>query len=161
MALPTVTFDETKTIIPRKSYIKFTPVVAGVDGTAVELIGKVAKYDSEFQRVERKVPDSTGLLRPDRIEVIEQNESISFEVEDVNLLTDLFGSLAGSFKTGRAQLWVVDPDDESTKVAVKSNDFKCFCEMEGGLDFSAGVVSKATLKFTALEKVTLSAAATA
>lgn len=161
MALPTVVFDQTKTIIPRKTYCVWTPVVAGVEGTPVEMIGKVAKYNSEFVKVERKIPDSSGMLRPDRIEATEHNESMQFELEDVGVLADVFGSLAGGFVTGKAQFWIVDPDDASTKVAVKSNNFNANCELEGELDFSAGVVTKASLKFTALETIVLTPDATA
>ena len=155
MALPTVAFDSTKTIIPQKSFAVFTP--AG--GTAVELVGKVANYDQSIDTVKREIPGSDNLLRADRIVAIRQTESFKFEVEEVARLVDVFGGLSG-IKQGAVMLYIVDPDDASTKVAIKTNNFACTATLDGGVNFTANEFSKGMIMFEAREKITFSIDAT-
>jgi hypothetical protein len=155
LTLPSVTFDPTKTVIPRKTYVVFTPVVAGVAGSAVELIGKMAGYGSTIESTKRLIPDAAGLLRPDRDVATKHAEEFKFELEDVTLLTSVFGGLNGGLVSGFARFIVVDPDDASGTAAVASNTFDCTVKLDGGLDFNAGEVAKATLLFRALSKIIL------
>lgn len=135
------------------------------DGTAnitpvLDLVGKASTYDSKFDDVRREVPDSSGMLRADRIIPIRQAESFKFEIEEVKWLISIFGNLSG-FKAGRVQLWITDPDDAASTSAIKTSLFKCIAKLEGGVNFKAGEVSKATIMFEATEKVTATADATA
>jgi hypothetical protein len=131
--------------------------VPGVAATAVELIGKVVKYGNDMQEVEREVPDEDGLLRPDRIVAISHDETFLFELEDINRLAEIFGGLQNAKRTGTVRVIVVDPDDAAGTAAVASNTVAATVELDGGLTFNAGEVAKATLKFTPLAKVTMTA----
>ena len=164
MALPTTTFAAADTIIPRKTFAAWETLQA--DGTtysdAIELIGKMFNMDVQTEEVKREVPDASGYLRPDRIEVTKMTNIFKFELEDVKKAKDIFpGGLAGGMVTGRVQFWVVDPKDASTKCAIKSNAMKATVKLDGGLNLNAGEVSKVTLTFEALEAVTLTVDATA
>ncbi len=157
MAIPTATFDETKTIIPQKSFIEFTPT----GGSAVDLVGKLADYNQTLTTLMRKVPAADGLLRPDRNVPIEHEQSIVWEAEDMDKVSTIFGGLQGGLVKGTAELWVVDPDDASTKCAVKSNVFNCTVELDGGINFETAKLSTCKIKFVALEKIVLTPDATA
>lgn len=166
MALPTTAFDATKTIVPRKSFVQFTPSPGGVDGTPVDLVCTVVDYAQSVQKAMRKVPGGAGtadsVLRPDRIVFIEQEESISIELEEFDDLQSIFGAgrLSGAGDC-KVKLWVVDPDDAATKAAIVSNQFKAFYELDGSIGFKVGEVAKVKIKFTAKEQVQLTVDATA
>lgn len=157
MALPTVSFAPGATVVATKSYAVFTPTGGG---TAVEIVGKVANYEQVIETIKREVPGADKLLRPDRVVAIRQSESFKFEVEELSFLVSLFGGLAG-YKTGTVTLFICDPDDEATKVAVKTNAFACTATLDGGVSFASGTISKATITFDATEKVTFTLDATA
>lgn len=163
MALPTVNFDSTKTIIARKSIAAFEALQA--DGTtyatAVNLVGKVLNMENPIEDVRREAVDSAGVLRPDRIEISKMSNIFKFELEDVKSVAPIFGGLQGGMVTGRVTLWVVDPKDAATKCAIKSNVFKCVAKLDGGLNLEAFTVAKVNVSFEALEAVTLTIDATA
>lgn len=166
MPLPSVNFDATKTIIPRKSYAAFKALQAdGVTyaATSTDLIGKMLNMEVTTEDVRREIPDANGYLRPDRIEVTKMSNVFKFESEDVKSIAALFGAagLAGGMITGKVLFFVVDPKDAATKCAVKSNEFKCILKLDGGLNLNAGEVAKVTLTFEALEAVNLTIDATA
>lgn len=151
MALPTTQFDPKKTIVPQKTFAKFTPDGSGT--TAVELIGKVANYEQNFETIKREVPGADNLLRPDRIVGIRQTESFKFELEEVARLKDIFGDRLSGVRNGKVQFIIVDPDDEATKVAIQTNEFKCTATLDGGMNLTAGEFAKVTITFEALEPV--------
>lgn len=164
MALPTVNFDPLKTIFTRKTFLAFKALQA--DGiswatTATELIGKALDMDVTVEEVMREVPDADGYMRPDRIEVVKMSNIFKWETDDVKTVSTLFGGLQGGSVSGKVVLFVVDPKDVATKVAVKSSEFKCFLKMDGSLSFKQGEFSKVTLTVTALEKPVLTIDATA
>jgi hypothetical protein len=140
--------------------LNFTADGTGFVGKITSLIGKVANYDQTIETVKREVPGADNLLRADRIVAIRQSESFKFELEEVNRLSDLFGGLSG-IKQGTVQLWIVDPDDAASKVAIKTNAFACTATLQGGINFTANEFSKATIMFDAREKITFSIDATA
>lgn len=134
--------------------------IAGIAAnTKVYLIGKSLDYATKFTSTQRKVPSGgDGLLRPDRIVVIEQEQTITFEIEDLkSLLVSLFGDLGGGFVQGIAQMIVLDPDDGASTASVRSNYFRCTAESDGGMTFKTGDVAVAKIKFTTLERAILKA----
>ena len=135
------------------------------DGTAtvtpvVDIVGKVADYAQTLSTVKRQVPDASGILRTDREVVVGQDESFKFEIEEIKWLASFFGSLSG-LKSGRVQLWISDPDDAATKVAIKTNLFKCSAKLDSGINFQHSNISKASILFTAFEAVAATFDATA
>lgn len=133
----------------------FTADGTGFVGRITPLIGKIANYDQAIETVRREVPGADNLLRADRIVAVRQTESFKFELEEINRLADLFGGLSG-IKQGTVQLWIVDPEDAASKVAIKTNAFACTATLEGGINFTANEFSKATIMFEAREKITFS-----
>lgn len=140
--------------------INFTTDGTATVGKVTSLIGKVANYDQSIETVKREVPGADNLLRADRIVAIRQTESIKFELEEVTRLPDLFGGLAG-IKQGTVQLWIQDPEDAASTVAIKTNAFACTATLDGGINFTANEFSKATIMFEAREKITFTIDATA
>jgi hypothetical protein len=158
IVIPTVTFDPTKTIIPRKTYVTLTPSVAGVPQTPVSIIGKLCDYEQTIETTQREVPDADGFLRPDRTVPKKRTQGFKFEVEDVKTLAGAFAGstgIEGGFSTGTAEVFIVDPDDAVTAIALHSNIFKASWQLDGGFKLTAGEVTKATIKIDALEKVVL------
>jgi hypothetical protein len=157
ITIPTVAFDSTNTIIPRKTYLTLTPTVAGVAGTPVSIPGKVAEYGDAIETTTRDVPDADGFLRPDREVPKTRKQTLKFEVEDVKTLGGAFGgaTVEGGLAKGTAELFVVDPDDAANKLALHSNVFKASWKIDGGMKLNTGELSKVTLLINALEKVTL------
>lgn len=158
MPIPTTAFDPTKTIIPKKTYLVLTPS----GGTAVTLPGKVANYEQSIETTSREVPDADGFLVPDRIAKKKRTQSVKFEVEDVKSIGPAFKgtTIEGGLQEGTAELFIVDPDDATGKVALHSNVFKASWQLDGGYNFQHAEVAKATLKIEAMEKMVLTPDAT-
>lgn len=149
--LPEIDFDPSKTIVPQKTIAVFAP--KGTGTTAINLIGKVANYEQTLDTIKREKPGTDNLLRPDRVVAIRQGEIFKLELEDVALLKDIFGNKLAGIREGTVQLYICDPDDEDSKVALQTNKFKCSATLDGGLNLTAGEFAKATIAFEALEPV--------
>lgn len=95
--------------------------------------------------VDLKRPDADGVLRKARSVMTEQNESFTFEVDEVKRILSVFeGSLAGRI-TAEATLYCPDPDDDSGFVSLKSEaGFACTVTRDGDLSIGNSEFSKAT-----------------
>lgn len=144
MAIPTSPFDATKSIYAGLSVIDFTP--AGGSSTVFESRLLDISLDETEQNIKR--PDANGVLRSVRTVVTESTESMTFEVDEAKrLATDLFGGALTGRVTGVATIWVPDPDDDTGKVALKSEvGFPCTISVEGNIKFGDGDFTKVQLK---------------
>lgn len=153
-ALPTTAYDPTKTIIPRKTFLTFTPAA----GTAVSLVGKVANYNQTFDTVRREVPNAQGYLQADRIVAKTRTQTVEFETEDVKAIGGIFGgstTIEGGYQKGTVEMFVVDPEDAAGKCALKSNAFNAIWYVDGGLNLTAYEVSKVKIKIEATSTIVL------
>lgn len=145
------------------SPVNFTADGTGNVGKVCDLVGKVVNYDEAIETVQREIPDTDGLLRADRMEAKSRKQTLKFEVEDIKLASSAFGSsndISGGFTKGTAELWITDPNDASSKVAIHAlgEDDKAFnaaWHTEGGIGFQTKEVSKMTIVINPLEKMVL------
>lgn len=118
---------------------------AGIFRPIVIFGSKLLTPKLDQQIVDLKRPDAAGVLRKARSVLTEQNESFTFEVDEVKRLLSVFnGSLAGRV-TGNATIYCPDPDDVSGNVSLKSEaDFPCTVTRDGDLSIGNSEFSKAT-----------------
>lgn len=102
-----------------------------------------SKLEQEEKKLERA--DSAGVLRAVRKVLVKQQESFTFEVQEVKRLLPIFGNgLAGRI-TATATLYCPDPDDVSGKCALVSEaDFSCTVTRDGDLAIGNSEFSTAT-----------------
>lgn len=155
IAVPSASYDPTKTIIPRKMFVSFTPVVAGVAGAQQDVFTKSISYSHSIEKVERKVPDATdGMLRPDRVVITKLGEEFEAEIEDVaTVLTTMFSGLSVAKVDGFVRILAVDPDDVSGSAALATNTFNAALYLDGGEEFAANQVSSAKIRIRVLSKL--------
>lgn len=102
-----------------------------------------SKLEQEEKPLER--PDSAGIIRKVRKVLTKQQESFTFEVDEVKRLLSIFGSALAGRVTATATLYCPDPDDASGKVSLKSeDDFSCTVTRDGDLQIGNSEFSKAT-----------------
>jgi hypothetical protein len=143
--MPTTAFDITKAANIRKCFAVFTPT----GGIAVTIVGKIAKLHGETTVLERKIPDASGINRPDFHAPLEGDESVEFsDIEEVDTILTLIGGLTG-LPRGSVQIFLRDPRDAVNTVRYLSDAFACAVQRGG--DIQGGgmneVSKNPTLKF--------------
>ena len=140
--LPTSPFDAAKSIFAGLSVIKFTPT----NGQEIVFESRLlnSKNDQEIKDISR--PDTAGVLRKVRTVLSKAQESFIFEMDEAKRLLDLFGGALAGRVTGVCTLYLPDPDDESGKVALKSEeDFPCVITRDGDVKFGDADFTKASI----------------
>ena len=142
--------------------VNFTADGTGTVKRVADLVGKMLDYDNKFETKTRDVPDSDGYLRADRTVVTKREQTFKFESEDVKAVPAIFAStsLEGAFQEGTCELFVVDPNDLTGKVAVHGCAvggvaFKACWQVDGGMKFAIGDFAKLTIAISSYEKVLL------
>lgn len=150
MPLPVATFDPADSIFSGLSIIQFTPE----GGTATAEVFEAAQIDDDPEQEVKYLdrPNKKGQMRHARSVETKANEKWTFGLDEVKRLTTLFGGkLRGRIK-GTCTLWIPDTDDETGKIALKSQDaFKCVLSRDGKVQFGGGEFSKATIKIESEE----------
>lgn len=150
IVLPTAPFDPAKTIFGSKVIAVFTPT----SGTAFNIPAKVGDYIYKSTEVMRKVPDSQGINRPDRVDISEAEERLELvDLEEVDDVIANMGGFAVKNKQGTVVIWVLDQDDPTgTSVRLKSDSFPCSIKVKDGTTkFGGGDHSKVSLSLLSLK----------
>jgi hypothetical protein len=140
--LPTSPFDAAKSIFAGLSVIQLK-----IGQTPLVFEAPQLDDDPEQETKSLPRPDAKGVLRNARTVETKANEKWTFGLDEVKRLLDIFnGALRGRVDC-TATLWIPDPDDESGKIALKSEeDFPCTVTRDGKLTFGNSDFSKATIK---------------
>ena len=141
--------------------VNFTSDGAGTLRLVTDIPLKTCKYEQEIETTEREVPDADGLLAPDRVVMKKRKRTYKVDIEDVKTVATVFGSttgdISGGSTSGNCMLWITDPSDAPSKVAIKvsnvaGTEFLAQWQVDGGQDWNTGDVAKQSITITAREK---------
>jgi hypothetical protein len=119
-ALPTATYDPTKTVVGRQCIVSLTIAAA-----STHFLAQVASYDPTVELGRLLAPGaSNGPAFTARVWQKAVAEVFKFETEEVEKVRSLLGSFVG-LKTGTCTIYIRDPEDAAATVAYKSDDFAC------------------------------------
>ena len=131
MPLPSVTFSASDVIIGHTSVIS---LIHPTGPTTTNLRCKVLDYDGSNEKLRVKFPTAAdGVKRTRKIRRIGAAEMFVLEISEVKKLVTLFGgALTAVIELTSAQLWILDQDDASGSVAIKTDAFACSIYLEDG-----------------------------
>ena len=132
MALPSVTFSKSDVVIGHTSILQL--ISTGGSPTTTNLRCKVLDYDGSNEKLRVKFPTAAdGVKRTRRVRRIAASEMLVLEISEwKKLVTLLGGKLVDCVEMTSAQLWVLDQDDASGSVAMKTDAFACSIYLEDG-----------------------------
>jgi len=119
LTLPTAAYDPTKSVIGRQSILAIT-----IATVTTNLLVNYVGHEPGLEIGETQAPGANnGPAFTDRIWEKSRKELLKFKTKEVKKVGALLGSLSGS-KSGTCTAYIRDPDD-STTVALKTDDFPC------------------------------------
>jgi hypothetical protein len=116
------------------------------------------KLDSKLQQENKEIlrPDASGILRKVRIVTTKREESFMFEMDEAKRLLDIFGGALSGLVNATCTLWMPDPSDTSSNVALKSEtDFACMVYRDGDVKFGDGDFTKPNISIESLKSGSL------
>jgi hypothetical protein len=149
ITIPTAPFSAAQTIFGAKVIAVITPT----GGSAFNVAAKVLDFAYKTTPVERSIPGTDYLIRPDRQTVKEAREEFTLtDIEEIDQFITNMGSFTGINKMGVCVLWIIDQNDPTgTSVRLKSNSFAMSIKVKDGTTkFGGGDFAKASYTILSL-----------
>lgn len=122
--------------VPGDTILGQTCIVAiqnDADGQITNFRGTVAAFPRNVQTIDREVPNASGVLEPDRSNVIRASKEIRVTVDEfAQEFLDLFYNV--DFVKGNARVWIGDPEDAAETSRLMTNNFNVLAYVSGDLN---------------------------
>ncbi len=116
-------------------------------GGVVNFVGKVFEADGKTTVIDRKIPDSAGIMRPDLHFATEATEEYMMtDIEEIDGLLAFFSGFT-SQRRGTVQFFLRDPRDAANVIRLLSESFACAVIRDGAVKGDNTVSKNPTLKF--------------